>query len=344
MQSKKSIIQRDVTVGEQKYQSYSQELENSLKSSNFYQQNVGSNSELEAQVLALLRKWVTAEASYGRVTAYFNRDESISQDNRYQTFDELARGLIGEISSEVDRQAQNTKATEIAASAQNANSIIMLHIDSVINKIKQNTCGDFFELAYDAQGTADLSKEEPTNIRYGDFYKAHGKKSKKRRRDQFADSYSHIDSYETVPQFIVERKLGKWNKRKGMNYGISLLLDTAYVTNAYIEKYIVRRKRKSADVLSSDQQNARGTSWNPNESSEWAQAAREEGKYLQSGPSASIGLLMRLCRYINASAEEMDSLGKAAFAFWNKDMYKHKSGTHTEYEVTDVVVYHKTLM
>jgi hypothetical protein len=83
---------------------------------------------------------------------------------------------------------------------------------------------------------------------------------------------------------------------------------------------------------------ARRTHWNTNEGAGWTQQARANNAPLSAGPSATTGQILTLANKVDATDNEKEALAWAIFAFFNKSLKRHKSGTHRFHEVMSVAV------
>lgn len=289
------IIQRKVTVAQQVLDALNIWIK--VKETQFYQEaSLNKNEEEEAK--KILEKWVSAPGKTSDIT-------KTSEDRKYETMEDVARALIGEVKSQTKKQAQSEVAKAILENEQTKRILnkLMMRIKAAYN-IPEDSKEGRYSFHYDPSLGGKLFKG--LNMVLG-----------------------------THKKLPLKDHVLAWNENIGIEATISLLMDIALVVRSQTYTKINEAEREIA-IMSQEQEDGRKTHWNPEESAEWTKKARESGEPLSAGPSATTGQLLLMARAVGASADEMLAAATSAFAFWNQKAYRHQSGIHTMHEVISI--------
>jgi hypothetical protein len=221
-----------------------------------------------------------------------------SQNRTYASDDDLIRALSGEVRSAANLQRENGLARQVLSEA----SINEL-VGDVIAKLQT------FHAATNDEG--DLDRSAKRGGRYGFYYTNPMKFA-------VAGGRSMATVIASPPSGLAGR--------------VAFLADYALQMREAIGDATGGWKLEMPARLDA----ARGGHHNPNEGADWTREARDNNAPLSAGPSATTAQLLTLAVKVGASADEKTALAWGIFAFFNKSLHLHKSGTHRFHEVMSV--------
>ncbi len=239
---------------------------------------------------AVLRRWITRP-----IVDRNNPDITVeTEDRRYQSWEELARAVAGEVSSDANLGHERRLADETLSAA-----AVAAGVHSFTQKL----------LNFHEVHRAHLRSAEQRGARYAGW--TYG---------QVGDSVG--DGLRAPPQdlqgqiaFIADYALGAKYR------AFEAIGQTQEDSHATMDQGV------TPELMA-----ARAGHHNTAESSPWVQKAREHQSPLSAGPSATTGQVLTLATAVGATLQEKQALAWALFGIWNK-MPTNRSGTHRFHEV-----------
>ena len=235
----------------------------------------------------ILHRWIHAPTSA-------IRENIISENRDYGSWEELARSLAGEINSE-GSLVHETWVAGLVQKSQNINNVLGTFLTNLRNWHTRHI--------HEGIQTRASSYRGRYRIYYGTGRLVYS-----------------LNRGITLSQAL-DNPPGSLNER------IAIILDYARFMRRYAEE------EHWYELLTLDMDAARSNHWNPNESANWTQEARRRNIPLSAGPSGSTMLAMALGRYILASPRQMEALAWGIFSFFNQGLHLNHSGTHSFHEV-----------